>query len=163
MARGREARWKPRRPARRAIKRQGLVAEVLVLLEDVEERLELSLADALGVVGAVVLAALGPLFLRGLGLKDGLAEGAAAPPAILTGLPDGGKLAKTVRRQKEEWVLRELGPDVELVACASVDKAKMRGGPRAVLIDDRASARGPGPLGRCCLAPACPPAHPEVA
>ncbi len=38
----------------------------------------------IGVVGAVVLAALGPLFLRGLGLKDGLAEGAAAPLIVFS-------------------------------------------------------------------------------
>ncbi|ENZ81696.1 MULTISPECIES: MATE family efflux transporter [Caulobacter] len=38
----------------------------------------------IGVVGAVVLAAFGPLFLRGLGLKDGLAEGAAAPLIVFS-------------------------------------------------------------------------------
>ena len=76
--------------------------------------------------------------------------GAAVAPAILTGLPDGGKLAKTFVGQKEAWVLRELGPDAELIACASVDKAKMRGGPRAVLVDDRA-ARGPWEARAACL------------
>ncbi len=38
----------------------------------------------IGVVGAVALAALGPLFLHSLGLKDGLADGAAAPLVVFS-------------------------------------------------------------------------------
>ena len=63
-------------------------------------------------------------------------------PVILTGLPRGS----WAEPQKREWCARELGPDVEVIACMTRDKAERAGaatpgGVVPVLVDDRDKTR----------------------
>lgn len=54
-------------------------------------------------------------------------------PIILTGVPSSNK---QITEQKMRWCARELGPDVEVITCASKNKSHycLRG---SILIDDR--------------------------
>jgi hypothetical protein len=63
-------------------------------------------------------------------------------PTILTGLPRG----RWAEPQKRAWCARELGPEVPVITCRSIEKAKhaRQLTPRSrvpVLIDDRISIR----------------------
>lgn len=54
-------------------------------------------------------------------------------PIILTGVP---RQSVTANEQKLNWCKRELGPNVQVITCASVDKPKYCL-PDSILIDDR--------------------------
>lgn len=54
-------------------------------------------------------------------------------PIILTGVPPG---SSTAAEQKIRWCKRELGPDIQVITCATKDKPKFCL-PYSILIDDR--------------------------
>lgn len=54
-------------------------------------------------------------------------------PIILTGVPPG---SSTATEQKIRWCQRELGPDIQVITCATKDKPKYCL-PYSILIDDR--------------------------
>ncbi len=61
-------------------------------------------------------------------------------PTILSGVPDSD--SRWAHKQKLAWCVRNLGPDVPVVLCATRDKNKYSG-PGSVLIDDRERTRRP--------------------
>lgn len=55
-------------------------------------------------------------------------------PIILTGIPN----SKTAAEQKRKWCQRELGEDIQVITCKSIDKYKYCYDRGCILVDDRA-------------------------